>query len=710
MSAPAGADTERVSIPALALSPRHGAAFRLSVRAWQVVAVAGLGIFALHAGLGVGGDAADNFVEIWVYYGLEALAVGAILARAILVPSERAAWAWLAAGLAAYSLGDLVWTFGYSGNAPVPSLADAFYLFFYPALYVALLLLVRSRLSHFNRSVWLDGVSVALAVGAVGAAFLLEVALDHTEGQPLAIATNLAYPLGDVVLFALVAGVFWLAGRAAGLEWVVIGLALLATGVADAIYLWTSAIGTYEEGTLLDILWPLMGILLAVAAWVRPGRSRRIELQGRPLAATPVVCTLIALAVFVDDHFRQLNLLALVLAAATVGLVLIRTLLTFRENTSIAARIQVLSVTDPLTHLWNRRRLVADLDDVFAGGADDPHVLALYDLNGFKRFNDLFGHPAGDALLARLAAKLTEVVGIGGACYRLGGDEFCVLARLPDGDLEAFLDATSVALSESGDGFDVTTSLGCVFLPEEATDADRAMQIADQRLYARKHHSLIERGQPHGVLLQALYEREPDLRRHVGRVSALSVALGRSLELDDEALEEVELVAQLHDIGKLGDPRCHPRQGRASRACGARLRPAPHHHRRAHPQCGPRSEPDRGDRACDARGVRRQRLSGRPRGYRHPARSAHRRRLRHLLRDHVGTRLPGTTQSRRGSPRVAFGRRESARSGARRAVLPHSRASGRGRHAGAPRSHVVGRPTERGSRVTARRDHARRRH
>ncbi len=157
-------------------------------------------------------------------------------------------------------------------------------------------------------------------------------------------------------------------------------------------------------------------------------------------------------------------------------------------------------------------------------------MLVLYDLNGFKRFNDLFGHPAGDALLARLAAKLTDVVGPAGTCYRLGGDEFCVLARVPEGELEAFLDATTVALSESGDGFEVTTSLGCVFLPEEATDSDRAMQIADQRLYARKHHSLIERGQPHGVLLQALYEREPDLRRHVGRVSALSVELGRRLE------------------------------------------------------------------------------------------------------------------------------------------------------------------------------------
>jgi diguanylate cyclase (GGDEF)-like protein len=380
------------------------------------------------------------------------------------------------------------------------------------------------------------------------------VALDHTEGEPLAIATNLAYPLGDVVLFGLVAGVFWLAGRDAGLEWLVIGLAFLATGVADAVYLWTSAVGTYQEGSLIDVLWPLMGILLAVAAWVRPGRSRRIELEGRPLAATPVVCTLLALVVVVDDHFRHLNLFALVLAAATIGFVLVRTLMTFRENTSIAARIQVLSVTDPLTHLWNRRRLVTDLEAVFGSSVDDPHVLVLYDLNGFKRFNDLFGHPAGDALLARLAAKLTDVVDTGGMCYRLGGDEFCVLARVPEGDLEAFLDATSVALSEAGDGFEVTTSLGCVFLPEEATDSDRAMQIADQRLYARKHHSLIERGQPHGVLLQALYEREPDLRRHVGRVSALSVELGHRLELDDSALEELELAAQLHDIGKLAIP------------------------------------------------------------------------------------------------------------------------------------------------------------
>ena len=209
------------------------------------------------------------------------LAVVAVVARAILVPAERPPGRASRRGSPPTAVGDLVWSSATTATRRGRPIADLLYLFFYPAAYVALLLLVRSRVSRFNRSVWLDGISVALAVGAVGAAFLLELALDHTEGTPLAVATNLSYPLGDVVLLALVVGVFWLVGRDAGIEWLVIGGAFLATAVADAVYLWMSATGTYQEGTLLDILWPLMGILLAIAAWVRPGRARRIALRGQ---------------------------------------------------------------------------------------------------------------------------------------------------------------------------------------------------------------------------------------------------------------------------------------------------------------------------------------------------------------------------------------------------------------------------------------------
>lgn len=60
-------------------------------------------------------------------------------------------------------------------------------------------------------------------------------------------------------------------------------------------------------------------------------------------------------------------------------------------------------------------------------------MLGLFDLDGFKRYNDTYGHPAGDALLARLAERMAEAVGPAGRAYRMGGDEFCTLL---DGDAE----------------------------------------------------------------------------------------------------------------------------------------------------------------------------------------------------------------------------------------------------------------------------------
>src|SRR5215208_913126 len=78
--------------------------------------------------------------------------------------------------------------------------------------------------------------------------------------------------------------------------------------------------------------------------------------------------------------------------------------------------------TDPVTGLGNRRLLVGDLRARLAGATEaEPAVLMLFDLDGFKRYNDTFGHMAGDALLARLGNKLGAAVAPDGAAYRLGG-------------------------------------------------------------------------------------------------------------------------------------------------------------------------------------------------------------------------------------------------------------------------------------------------
>ena len=111
----------------------------------------------------------------------------------------------------------------------------------------------------------------------------------------------------------------------------------------------------------------------------------------------------------------------------------------------------------------------------------------IFDLDGFKGYNDSFGHPAGDALLVRLAEKLAASLGENGAAYRLGGDEFCVVAPVGAGEAEQLIDEACGALSERGEGFAVTSSFGAVVLPDEATDVSSALSLADQRLYGAKH-------------------------------------------------------------------------------------------------------------------------------------------------------------------------------------------------------------------------------
>jgi diguanylate cyclase (GGDEF)-like protein len=251
---------------------------------------------------------------------------------------------------------------------------------------------------------------------------------------------------------------------------------------------------------------------------------------------------------------QRRNVVGVALAAAAILIVVARAVVTFRENLEISDYMRTLAATDALTGLGNRRKLIEDLDRSFEQRTEEQRLFVLFDLNGFKRYNDTYGHPAGDALLSRLAGKLAEAVGRRGSCYRLGGDEFCAIAPVKTAEIERFLDRTTAALTESSVGFDVSSAFGCAVLPDEATCTDEALRVADQRLYAQKYQFLLDRAQPHAVLLQALEEREPALREHVGGVAELSLRLATALHLSERELQEVGLAAQLHDIGKLAIP------------------------------------------------------------------------------------------------------------------------------------------------------------
>jgi diguanylate cyclase (GGDEF)-like protein len=182
-------------------------------------------------------------------------------------------------------------------------------------------------------------------------------------------------------------------------------------------------------------------------------------------------------------------------SAIVIVLVLIAFTVVLHRATRLAGEKQDLleqsrrdALTDQLTGLWNRRKLFSDLELLLERTQpSEKVVIGMYDLDGFKAYNDMFGHPDGDALLARLGQRLASRIGGAGSAYRMGGDEFCVIAR--GADAEALLERARESLSERGEGYGVSCSLGTIAIaPGEMTPAE-AFRKADQRLYDDKRSS-----------------------------------------------------------------------------------------------------------------------------------------------------------------------------------------------------------------------------
>ncbi len=210
--------------------------------------------------------------------------------------------------------------------------------------------------------------------------------------------------------------------------------------------------------------------------------------------------------------------------------------------------------TDTLTGLGNRRKLAADVQQ-WQSPRSEPLVLMLFDLDGFKGYNDTFGHMAGDAMLNRLGAKLEAAVAGSGAAYRLGGDEFCTLLKASLPELETLVAQTAGALVESGENFSVGASYGAVLLPHEADTIDYALQLADERMYERKRdRSSRLPDHTSEVLRLIMTAHQPAHDARSGEVAALARRLGLRMGLSGEQLDELIRAAELQDIGRVGIP------------------------------------------------------------------------------------------------------------------------------------------------------------
>ena len=251
------------------------------------------------------------------------------------------------------------------------------------------------------------------------------------------------------------------------------------------------------------------------------------------------------------------------------------------ENSQLYARAEQRARVDEITGLFNRRHFEERLKEEISrhGRYGNAFSIFLLDLDNFKTYNDIYGHPSGDTLLNHIAKVIRNSVRNGDQAFRYGGDEFIVI--LPQTDMnDAHVVAErvrrSIARGMKEKEIAVTCSIGIASYPSDGVISGELVTVADTALYFAKRTGgdrvylssrvLSEPLDDAGVYarrngLSAIYAlastveaKDPYTYGHSRRVNAYAVALAEKIGLPPDQVSRVSTAALLHDIGKIGIP------------------------------------------------------------------------------------------------------------------------------------------------------------
>ncbi len=250
-------------------------------------------------------------------------------------------------------------------------------------------------------------------------------------------------------------------------------------------------------------------------------------------------------------------------------------------NSQLYAQAREKARLDELTGLFNRRhfdeRLREEINrQVRYGGA---FSLIMLDLDSFKAYNDVYGHPAGDTLLQDIGGLIKKAVRTSDQAFRYGGDEFAAL--LPQTDTDSAYHVAErirqeVAAHAQARSTGVTCSVGISSCPSDGNLPADLISAADSALYHSKYaggnrvhisSSLMpatvsrqaDNGEARSPSLAAIYAltsavdaKDHYTYAHSQRVKDYVVALAQALGLPADAVNRLSAAALLHDIGKIG--------------------------------------------------------------------------------------------------------------------------------------------------------------
>jgi diguanylate cyclase (GGDEF)-like protein len=367
---------------------------------------------------------------------------------------SRWRWGWFFISLAMLSttVGEFLWVYyeNVLGIEPFPSLADLFYLLYYPLLLAAVLSFPFTHPKKRESQVLYLDLLIIITACAMTLWYFFLASMQASADSGWVGFMALSYPLGDLLILT---GVIALIQRdaekaaRAPLFFLAIGMALSALG--DLFFAFYETNGIEYSMAPLNVLWAGSGLyIFLAAAWQyrtslkdlphiafidRTQRLLRLTLPYIAAAIGPILLVVsIYNATTFDQRLRGLLLGTLIL----VALVMVRQYVVLVENVEISRELQRLATTDSLTNLYNRHFFNETFHREIgrAGRYEKPLSVLLMDVDNFKHFNDTCGHLQGDMVLKIIADTLSANLRKSDFLARFGGDEFVVV--LPETDLQ----------------------------------------------------------------------------------------------------------------------------------------------------------------------------------------------------------------------------------------------------------------------------------
>ncbi len=409
-------------------------------------------------------------------------------------PRRQAGWLLVLTGFLGWVAGDALFSLqGAWGMTAYPSPADGVYLVAYVLMAAGLVVMVRRRVVNGDLAAVLDATILAAGAAVVAGVFVVAPVASDSSLSALGKLTSTFYPVADILLLAILVR-FWAtpSARTTSFRLLICALGFIFAG--DVYYTTTTIMtGSVESQLANDLVWFAGYILIAGSTWDRsvhdlaepaPGfedvsdPTKRLLLLTGGLLLPPI--TLLG-----DGLDGEVTQWPIVLAGSVLLsiLVLVRMAGLLTVVRAQAVQLAALARSDGLTGVPNRRSWDHELSRACRAADDQgsPLTVALLDLDHFKVYNDIHGHPAGDLLLKEATAAWVAHLDAPEVLARIGGEEFAVL--LPDHDVEAARTRVLELLASTPRG--MTFSAG-VAAWQPGTEPAVAVAAADRALYDAK--------------------------------------------------------------------------------------------------------------------------------------------------------------------------------------------------------------------------------